>query len=361
MAEQDESSVHAEKEAILDDAMPKKRKWRLHLALVVVLGSGTWAFWTYSPMALQFKHNIFGAAEVASLVDTNQQAINLDNTISSSLANMPLFENHTMLHEVEVDVEQPVAVPDAYGIAPEDEQGSDAAIQQFAAQQLAVQQLQAEVHKLNQNMISLQNQQVQQMQMQVRGQLFQFLAKAAAKRSSMQSMNLAWKSITLLPMLSDEKRDYALQAYQALSLLLEDKDQAQSELVQLLEEVSGQQDGDESQVVALSGVAVEQPLPASSWSDWLSAQFSLRKVMQDSENGAKQGEPSDEDKLIALILRSKQHLDSEQWSRLSAIDVLVYKLNQQGLETTISAEVLARLQQGKQDWQQQAQAWMEQL
>jgi len=297
---------------------------------------------------MQFKHNLFDVPDVAMPTQpVLDQSLETTNAAAPSLPDAPLFAEHLVLPEARVEVEQPVV---------EDAPTRDKTI----AKQVTVKQLEALLHKLNQSMVSLQNQQVQQMQMQVRVQLFQFLVVAASARNQMQDMAEAWKSIGLLPMLTDDKRDYAQSAAQALYLLVAEKKKLESELAQAFGVVSQRQSMLETESVFPQGAIAKQSDAVASWSDWLFGQFSLRQVNQDIDVVMPKGDHVGAN-LSSLLLKSMQQLADEQWSMISHIDTLLYQLNQNGLESNISAEAIAQLQQSKQDWQAQAQAWMEQL
>ena len=355
MAEQDVDSVNAEKDAILDASSTKKRSWKLYLGMTLLLGASAWYVWSFVPAVQSFKHHLLGS----SVVLPEEPASSGTTTPSMSHsppvhATTPLFENKDVLPEVQVEVNQPVAAPDV-ALLPAGEAMAGGASQQMM---FTIQAMQAQLGKLQQSMVAMQNQQVQHMQMQVRVHLFQLLAIASTAKKSTLDAAQAWKSIALLPMLTADKRAYAEQAFAALLLLQEDKLAVLHELEQLQLGL-GMQLVEED--VAFTDAPKEVlPLAASSWFERLAAQFHFSKVNPDSDRVAQALQASQDD-VRSMLRNARQALQGEHWSLLPDIDLLVHKLNQQGIETSLSAEVIADWQQGKQAWQAQAQAWMEQL
>ncbi|MDX8383272.1 MAG: hypothetical protein R8M45_04265 [Ghiorsea sp.] len=352
MAEQDVESVNAEKEAILDASSAKKSRWKLYLTLLLLVGTSAWYVWTYVPAVQQFRHNLLGNSVVVAVKSTPVDARTF--LISPATPNPPLFEDKAILPEVQVEVDQPVAAPDVSALAAHGLIQGDVSSQMM----LDIQGLQGQLGKLQQRMVAMQNQQVQQLQMQVRVQLFQLLATASSANKSTHDVAVAWKSITLLPMLTDDKREYAAQAYAALLLLQEDKQVILYELEQL-------QIGLGMQLVEVDVASPQvpsevQPVAAGSWSDWLAAQFHFSKVEQGSKSFAQALRASQAD-VRSMLRQARQALHGEQWRMVPDLGLLVHKLNQQGIETSLSVDMVEAWQQGKQDWQAQAQAWMEQL
>jgi len=64
---------------------------------------------------------------------------------------------------------------------------------------------------------------------------------------------------------------------------------------------------------------------------------------------------------ISQLDKLEHALQQGHWAQLPDMDNLAHQLEQYGITTSLSSDLLEHIQQTQQTWQEQAKAWMEQL
>ena len=353
-----------------------KRKWRIkfHLFLIIVVGIGTWAFWTFSPEAQQIR-------------------LKFEETVSSYQGTSPTPEDQpaaiTQTEQTEQSIEPSITIP-SESIHPDAEEpdaplfdDTDSAdstpldvasntVSQTEATTFAnegelldsMQNLQQQVSDLTQVVVNLQQQQQQWSQQQVRAQLFALLQKAASPKSSLDDKIIAWKSITLLPLLSQDKRNTANQAFLDLQDVQQRIQQTNDDISSLITTLAAPLQAKDLKEVAQEVGNVVAPYQQTdafdSWLDWVKQQFTITKLDKHALDIS--DDPYAELKqLITTLNQLQQAITAHLWQNIGSLTALLYQLEQRGLEAPFSQESIAQLQRDINMWLQEAQTWMVQL
>jgi len=351
-----------------------KRKWRIkfHLFLIIVLGIGTWAFWTFSPEAqqirLKFKETVSSyqgtsptpEEEQPVAITQTEQTIDPPITIPSESihpdteeADAPLFDDIPSADSTPLDIASNTASQtEATTFANESELLD------------SMQNLQQQVSALTQVVVNLQQQQQQWSQQQVRAQLFALLQKAASPKSSLDDKIIAWKSITLLPLLSQDKRSAANQAFLDLQNVQQRIQQTNDDISNLITTLAAPLQAKDLKEVAQEVGNVIDPYQQTdafdSWLDWMKQQFTITKLDKHALDIS--DDPYAELKdLITTLHQLQQTIATHHWQNIGSLTALLYQLEQRGLEAPFSQESIAQLQRDINMWQQEAQTWMVQL
>jgi len=361
MTGSNEKDIIDEAEIINDDTstpvQKKKSRLKLHFIFILLLGVGTWAFWTYSPLAQQLKTQWF-------------QVFNQNPHANNELS-VAIQAPEPVTPEVEPEVEEtspdtPIFKPSPNLSLTLDTELTPEPVQTENTTELtvAVQELQQQVIIMQQNMNNLHIQQQEQAKQYVRAQLFTILRQASSASSTLNDMATAWKSITFLPLISDDKRDLAQQSYDDLQVLLDEKEAATVAIDSLITKLASQlKPSDLAEVSETVDHLVDSYQNTDifySWWDWLKEQFVISKVDEHAVTIAE--DPyADLKQLMTDLYHVKQAILSDQWQSITNLNALFYQLEQRGLETTLTYETMSKFKQAKQIWQAQARTWMEQL
>ncbi len=330
----------------------KKSKLKFHFFLTLILGLGTWAFITYSPIAQQWKadwydftHQSRGDETPAPMTPTYTEPEPVYQEPAPTVAdNTPIFE----------------ATPELEKADPPTEINSES----LAGLTEMIAALQHQLTNMQENMNQMYAQQMQQGKQQVSAQLSTLLHKASSPNSSIEDVATAWESISLLPMLDEDRRMQAEQAWQDLQGLNTDVQAMADDIITNLRALADKLHPD-----ALADIAesvdnlVDEYANTdtfSTWLDWLKEQFKVSKV----DNHALTISQDPYADLKALMLELNQfnrNLRSGQWQQLPDLNNINHQLEQYGLNPTLSPEMVEQLKQTQDTWQQEAQAWMEQL
>jgi hypothetical protein len=376
MNETNEKNISDEIPVTLDEEVKapiqkKKRNTKLHIFLVLVLGACTWAFWTFAPLAQQLK--------VQWLSGLNQEhSIEHETSSPASLA----AESVLVSDEQPQVTNEPAQTPSTQPIEEEltFEPAPDlnlAIIQTTTADAVAtiqveslnditaaMQQLQSQVNVMQQTINNMHTQQLQQATQQVQAQLFSILRKATAPQASLDDMAIAWKSISFMPLLSEDKRVFADGAFVALQDLQSDMQNASHEVSNLINSLAQQLQPRDLKEVAEAITTDLNPIQDTdvfySWLDWIKQQFMLSKVDQHAVTIS--DDPyADIKSLMGSLDQLKQAINNAQWDDITNLNTLFYQLEQRGMETNITHEMIKQFKLTQQNWQQQAQVWLEQL
>jgi len=357
MNQANEHDINNEKDVILDEISVKKFHWRRHLILMVLIGSGTWSFWTYSPLALQFKQSFWSIGiEENTLVSPAQP-----NVLTPNQAN----HNTPQAPSNIIDAPTFKPLPQATSLntsAIKGSQNESALLHTELNIQQSLEQLQQQIKQLNDHLNGLHQQQAQQAQMQVRLQLFTALNRASSPNSSLNDSLLAWKSITLMPLLSEEKYQFAITAVAELQQLQQHIISEQQEVKLLINLLSQQLKPLEQPALTPSTTQIDpyQMPQTQTWLDWFQTQFKLSKVSAVvAEQEAHPHAPLQQ--LIAALQQYQQQLQHEQWQVLPALKTTLYVLDQRGIDSTLSVETLQQAITGKALWKNHALLWLEAL
>jgi hypothetical protein len=345
----------------------KKGRIKFHLFLMLVLAIGTWAFWTFSPEAkqirLKFEETISSYQGVSPTPEEQPVAITQTEpsiTIPSESihpdaeeTDAPLFDDTQSVYNTPLDdASNAVSQTKATTFANESELLD------------SMQILQQQVSDLTQVVVNLQQQQHQWSQQQVRAQLFALLQKAASPKSNLDDKIIAWKSITLLPLLSQDKRSAANQAFLDLQDVQQRIQQTNDNISNLITTLAAQLQPKDLKEMAQEVEGVIDPYQQTdafdSWLDWMKQQFTITKLdkhalelSDDPYAGLKQ--------LITDLNHLQLSIQQHSWGNIGSLTSLLYQLEQRGLETSFSQESIAELQRDIDIWQQEAQTWMVQL
>ncbi|MDQ6980360.1 MAG: hypothetical protein Q9M46_02670 [Ghiorsea sp.] len=364
-----------------EESIKPKKKWRIkfHLFLMVVLGVGTWIFWTFSPEAQQIRlkfeetvssyQGVSPAREEPPVANTEQTeepigasiSIPNENIDSSTLeeTKSPLFDASENSGNTPVDVSNPVDSDN--NMPPQTETITFANESELLN---TMQNLQKQVSGLTQVVINLQQQQQQWSQQQVRAQLFALLQKAASPKNSLGDKIIAWKGIELLPLLSQDKRNTANQAFLDLQDVQQRIQQTNDDISSLITTLAAPLQANDLKEVAQEVGNVIDPYQQSdafdSWLDWMKQQFTITKL--DKHALELSDDPyADLKQLITELNHLQTSIHQHNWGNIGSLTSLLYQLEQRGLEASFSQESIAQLQHDINIWQQEAQTWMVQL
>ncbi|MDX8388147.1 MAG: hypothetical protein R8M46_06390 [Ghiorsea sp.] len=370
MGETSEKNIDDDVEVIQEEetnapVQKKKRNFKLHFFLILVLGAGTWAFWTYSPLAQQLKiewlpsfnqeHGIEQAVVTHTSPVSQPIATYYDEpaatAIEPSLKQEPTFEpvpdlNLAVTQSINSDATPSLQVENLDDITS------------------AIQQMQEQVNAMQLSISNMQAHQLQYAQQQVRSQLFNTLRRASSPQASLHDMAIAWKSIGFMPLLDDDKRAFAESAFVAIETLQNDIQNTSNEVTNLINTLAEQlQPQDLAEVAETMTTNIDPYQNADafySWLDWLKQQFIFSKI--DEHAVTLTDDPyADIKALMSALDTLKQTINTANWDGISNLNTLLYQLEQRGLETSISHQMIKTYKETQQSWQQQAKVWMEQL
>ncbi|MDQ7003217.1 MAG: hypothetical protein Q9N02_11125 [Ghiorsea sp.] len=370
--ETQDSSASAKEDAPSQGNPKKKSNLKFYFVLILALVAGTWAFWTFSPEAKQLRLKFQTTftqptPEITAQPKPVPQRQTTQPNESSTKPNIavpttaittthqepsPLFEADTQAPTPETSTPQAQtqATPSVEPNTPE--------------VTAAIQTLQQQVDDLTQAIGSLQHQQQQWSQQQVRAQLFALLRQASSPQSNLDTMMIAWKSISFLPLLSQDKRDAAEQAATDLQETQQRITQAEIHIQSLINTLASQMNPKAIQDVTQDiGQTIDTPQQSDafdSWLDWLKQQFVITKL--DKHALELSDDPYAELKqLITELHQLKISIHQHNWGNIGSLKALLYQLEQRGLEAEFSHESIANLQADIRYWQDEAQTWMAQL
>lgn len=347
------------------------RRW--HIVLLLILGIGTWAFWTYSPIAhnLKIKYLYLGQHQtlepIAAVTATPKPA---NPTTAAPAASAPTVDaEQAVIHPSKLVADPLVADGNSYDIA-KDEQPTNHTvintiaenpIQQTAApSQVTFADISQQLNNLSATMQVVQQQQIALIQYMAKRDIFGLLNVASSPQASLNEAATAWQRITFLPNLNSESRDIAAQAYTALRLAQRDVQSMLEETTAFIDALSQQLPPQDVLKTPAQTTALEsRSLMDTNWLDWLKSQFSISKV---SNIAPQTQDPYLDMKQIISQLRTLEDVvKAGQWQRIGDINGLIHQLEQHGFATVISPDTFPAIQQTQQHWQQKAAAWMEQL
>ena len=251
---------------------------------------------------------------------------------------------------------------DDYSNASESDEQDKIIYEDLKAASAAIADLQQQIETLQHTVNLMHTHQVEQGQQMVSAKLFALLQQAAVKQENLLKSATLWKSISFLPLLSDEKRDAAQQGYEQLR-------QLHHSILATASEIDGVSTQLQQQITPEPTAATEAQLTTdpyqtaaveTGWSDWLIGQFKLSKV--DPETRITPKDPYVEQKqLIRDLQKLKTTLVDNRWQDIGTLNKLFYQLEQRGIETSFDHETIHNFEQVYQTWQTKAEKWMEQL
>ncbi len=344
----------------------KKSNFKFYFFLILILAIGTWAFWTFSPEAqqlrMQFESTFSQPSEEITPepeLETPQTSAPVEATPTpvAQQETTPLFETDITNTDIEQTENTEQATSPEQGLAVDLEGNNPEII-------TSLQSLQQQVDDLTQAIALLQQQQLQWSQQQVRAQLFALLRQASSPQSSLDQMMIAWKSIGFLPLLSQDKRDIAEQAFTALQETQQNIQQTETNIQSLIQTLASEIHPaalkDMSQDVANVVDPYQQTDAFDSWLDWLKQQFVITKL--DKHALELSDDPyADLKQLITELNQLQTSIHQHNWENIGSLTSLLYQLEQRGLEASFSNESIANLQADIRQWQDEAQTWMAQL
>ncbi|WP_038247764.1 hypothetical protein [Ghiorsea bivora] len=352
----------------------KRNNSKFYFFLILILGVGTWAFWIFSPEAQQLRMQFESTFSQPS-AETNpepelssapQAAASTEATTATadSQETSPLFQTDTATPEASLTPTESEQTenPEQTEIP---EQNLDIALESNNPEMTAaLLSLQQQVDDLTQVIGSLQQQQLQWSQQQVRAQLFALLRQASSPQSNLDQMMIAWKSIGFLPLLNQDKRDIAEQAFMGLQETQQRIQQTETNIQGLIQTLASEIHPaalqDISQDVANVVDPYQQTDAFDSWLVWLKQQFVITKL--DKHALELSNDPyADLKQLIVELNQLKESIHQRNWSNIGSLTSLLYQLEQRGLEASFSNESITNLQASIRQWQDEAQTWMAQL
>jgi hypothetical protein len=369
MEESNKPVLHTEKVEPFekkDDApateQPKKSKLKFHLILMLILGVGTWAFVTYAPIVKKWK---------AQWYDFTHQPITNEEPYHAEPVQPSFAPRHQPASQAPDTVNEPIEEPIAENtpiLEPTPELAAPEPVEAINAESLAdlsalVTQLQNQLVTMQENMNQMYAQQAEQSKQQVRAQLFADLQLAATEHN-VQRAAATWKSISLLPYLDENRRAQAEQAWQDLEGLSQDIETLNQDIIDnllaLADKLRPEELADVAETMDNLVDAYANADTFSTWLDWLKDQFKISKVDRHAIHIS--DDPYANIKaLMNQLDKLKNALSQGQWQTMPDLDNLVHQLEQLGLETSISPEVIQQIQATQQQWQEEAKSWMEQL
>jgi len=347
-----------------EETPKKKSRLKFHLILMLILGVGTWAFVTYSSTAESWKQAWYDFTHQPvtqpSQPQTQSFKPNMPNP-TAALVNEPVQTDETTLETIAEDMPfftdavepEPIAQPSV--IDAESMTDISSLLEDVQQQMLIMQE----------NINQMFNQQFEQNKQRISAQMYALLAQASSANADISKAAAAWKSISLLPMLDEERRAQAEQAWLELKGLNQDTQTLRQEVVTHIQTLAEKLHPEALAEVAqdLETVSEANNIDQSAWMtwvDWLKTQFQLRKIEQYALD-LTQDPYADLKALISELDALATALQQGQWESLPDMESLAYQLEQYGISTSLSAELLDHIQQTQQAWKQQAKAWMEQL
>lgn len=362
MSDQDKPILEAEKVTTEENTsaqdhnrQKKKSRLKFHLLLMLVLGVGTWAFITYAPIVktwraqwYDFTHQskqepVSTAPVQPGFAPATEEAEVEDEPIEATVDDTPIFE----------------PAPELASPEPVDNQ----TVESLADLSTLVSQLQQQLATMQDNMNQMYAQQLEFSKQQVSAQLFTELQKAA-KSTRPQDAATAWKSISLLPYLDNSRRTQAEQAWQDLQGLSNDIEILKQNIIDTMRTLAETLRPETlAEVAETVDNLVDEYANTDTWEtwlDWLAGQFKITKVKPHAVTIV--DDPyADIKALINQLDLLQKALTQGQWQGLPDMESLRYQLEQHGMETSISPELIHHIQQTQQQWQAEAKAWMEQL
>jgi len=353
----------------------KKSRLKFHLILMLLLGVATWAFWTWAPQGQLLKAKIetlpwFAHGNISPVART----LTKDHTTVKETPVADVEEEVEIAPEevpediTEEEFETPVVesplleeTPELIPVAPAVDTLNE---ESLIALTDMVAQLHTQLVYMQENISQMYSQQAEHNKNQVKAQVFTALQKAASSNISIEDAASAWKSISLLPILDDSRRAEAKQAWHELNALNNDTQLLSKDIISEILSLAGKLHPDDLADVADSvGDLVDAYANADTWMtwwDWLQKQYKFTKVS--THAFVISDDPyADIKQLISQLDQLKNALVSGQWQSLPDVDATVYQLEQRGISSTFSAEMIQQMQQTQQAWQTKAKAWMEQL
>lgn len=370
--------TQASKPASADVAKKKKHSFIKTLLLLLLVSIGAaWAFWQFNNAALQsFFENIIPASRFYAKPSSALTAE--ENTAQPAPKNIALAAKETALEttsetllstDTSRQVNQAISPYDinldnteANILIPDDVLTPEVAepIINNNVDFTALADLQINLAAIESRIQTMEQRQLSQIRFEVRSAMFTLLNRASSSTASLLESANAWKSITFLANINPEKRDLAEQAFQDLRSAQQHVQAISDEiktniyaLAQMLKPT------DAAIVNAKIDANNVEALVDLNWFEWIKDQFHFSKVSQDVLVLA------DRYQTIKLLIddlqRLQNNLQDNVWTHSSDIDALVHQLEQRGIDTTLSTELLQTIAQTQQQWQQEAIAWMEQL
>jgi len=343
----------------------KKSKLKFHLFLMLVLGVATWAFITYSQTAKDWKQQWYDFTHQPRLESTIQDTPTFKPNTTIPTSTPEQVEEPTVSaasEPVNISEDTPIfaAKDEPETITPSPE------IDATSIEDLStlLEETQQQLLTMQDNINQMFSQQFEQNKQRISAQMFAILQQAASQKEDISSSAAAWKSITLLPMLGEDRRAQAEQAWLELKGLNQDTQTLRQEVITHIQTLA-EKLHPESLVEVAENVETlaETNINTdawSSWLDWLKGQFQLRKVEQYALN-LTQDPYQDLKDLISQLDKLEHALQQGYWAQLPDMDNLAHQLEQYGITTSLSSDLLEHIQQTQQTWQEQAKAWMEQL
>jgi len=362
-------STKAEKEA------PTKKKGSSFiktfiLFLLIIIGAA-WAFWQFNNAALQslFENNMLSSSfksnpapsltpeedaaqptdensDVATDVATLEQT--MDTLFTDGAANA---QDDTAAGQYDINTDEANANTETPDVTEQNSNALDAN---------TLTELQNKLDAVETLIQSMEQRQLFQMRYEVRSAVFALLNRASSPSTSLLESANAWKSMTFLANLNPEKRAMAEQAFQDLR-------SAQQNVQAISDEIKGSiyalaqmlKPADAAIVKAEIGANDVEALVDLNWLEWLKSQFHFSKVSQDAIVLADRYQAIKN--LIGDLQLLQTNLQDNAWAHVGDMEAMVHQLEQRGIDTTLSNELLSSIQQTQQHWQQEAAAWMEQL
>ena len=357
----------------------KKSRFPFYLFLILLMAAGSWAFWNYSPFITSFKDqwlNKFNhtfannpteptvAVDVPSIitpapdqqepvpeeVEQDEQPVQIE-----SITDSPTFEPAITLEQVSAQV-----------LAASNDLQAKNIEELRTAMQTSMQAMEEQVLLVQQNMRLMQEQQLKQAQQYVRAQLFTALQQAASTSTTLSSKQAAWKNISFMPLIHEEKRQFAEDAFRALKTVETDKLQATEEISTWISTLSAQMRPAErevvAEVVAEDITTAPEPLSLDAIITWFKQQFMFSKV---GEHTVHLGHDP-----YVKIKQFIEQLDTLKTSLKAeflddniqaGLENIFHQLDQYGIETSLSVETILGFEDIQQSWIDEAHAWMEQL
>jgi len=350
----------------------KKSRFGLYLFILILLGSGgAWGFWQYSPLIPQLKEQWLNS-NAFNFPFMQQEPTRSAMVEEEQLDEQPASEP---VEEEPVQQNNPNETTDSYvfesgqEIKIEHELNAIAEVQGSNFEELqmvmqsSMQQMQKQIAQLQNNINAMHDQQNTQAQQYVKAQLFAALQKACSPLSNTDDIKAAWKSIGFMPLLSEDQRALAEQAYSDLQNMLSKKQQISEEISTWIATLSEKIDPDEAEeaVGLMDDVSLAPTDSFASGLAWLKKQFVITKVSTISPMRIGSDPYADIKRLIKQLDDLQELLDSGDIELPEDLDNLFYQLAQHGIETSLSPQDLLSLYEINQSWKVQAQDWMEQL
>jgi len=359
---------------------PKKSPFGLYLFILILLGAGgSWIFWQNSPLVSQFKE--LWLSKSSSIMALVQQQPTEETLIAEEQGTEENITDEEPIaeppHETPVPqtnlfeaIDSPV-FESAPEIKLEHELSTTPDIQAKNLEELKIsvqtsmQQMKNQIALLHENIKLMNEHQNKQAQQYVRAQLFAALQKASSPLSNSDDMKAAWKSISFMPLLSEDKKAAAEQAYADLQNMQSNKLQITEEIsawvASLAEQISPEKRADVAELIEEANPATPPTDSIATGIEWLKKQFVITKVTTNTPVYTGNDPYADIKRFINHLLDLQQLLNSGGDKQPQDLDIVFHQLAQHGIETSLTPEDFINLYETKQSWKDQAQAWMEQL